>query len=83
LVVCTNGTTTPLVDFPEHPYACNDGNSTPYDMPTINSQFSCRSRNYWSSSVYDADNAWLVYFGDGNVTRYYRTSRLGYGRCVR
>lgn len=65
LVVCTNGTPTPLADYPNSPYYCGDGNSAPYASPTIDKQFSCHSDDYWSSSVYDEVYAWDVnfYFG--------------------
>jgi hypothetical protein len=82
LVVCTNGTQTPLQDNPKHPSFCGDGNSTPYNYPTIDTQFSCRSVDYWSSSVYDADDAWYVNFTVGTAHWNYRLNNT-YVRCVR
>ncbi len=94
LVVCTNGTPTPLEDYYElsqgygHPYYCGDGNGASYDTPTIDGQFSCQSTYYWSSSVSSAHDAnggattWLVSFGEGGA-------RIGsrmvyfYARCAR
>lgn len=82
LVVCTNGTPTPLADYPGTPYYCGDGNGAPYNMPTIDTQFSCQSRFYWSSSVYDEVNVWAVSFGVGSANWYNRTYD-NYVRCVR
>lgn len=82
LVVCTNGTATPLQDWPNHPYYCGDENSASFAIPTIDSQFSCRSYYYWSSSVYDGNNAWYVYFYYGDADWFFRTSSY-YVRCVR
>ncbi|MDO9066961.1 MAG: DUF1566 domain-containing protein [Deltaproteobacteria bacterium] len=82
LVVCTNGTTTPLADYPGTPYYCGDGNSAPYASPTIDMQFSCQSHYYWSSSVYGEDSAWTVHFFSGYADWYYRNYN-SYVRCVR
>ncbi len=85
LVVCTNGTPTPLVDYidgNQHPYYCGDGNSAPYDTPTIDMQFSCRSHVYWSSSTYDAGHAWFVSFLNGLASWHHRAYSI-YVRCVR
>ena len=87
LVVCTNGTQTPLLDYDlvnnaNHPYCCWDGNSVPYNSPTINTQFSCQPDAYWSSSVYDEGHAWNVVFLDGYAFWHNRTN-AGYVRCVR
>ena len=82
LVVCTNGTPTPLNDYPNYPWHCGDGNSAPYVTPTIDTQFSCKTTGYWSSSVSGEDLAWYTHFNDGNTYWYYRTY-LNYVRCVR
>ncbi len=81
LIVCTNGNG-PIVNFPSNPYACGDGNSSPYDNPTIDKLFSCKSYNYWSSSVYDENNAWNVNFTGGNADWHSRHHNF-YVRCVR
>ncbi len=65
LVVCTNGTPTPLADDYGTPSHCGDGNSTPYRKPTIDSSFVGRATSYWSATEYDAINAWEVNFGSG------------------
>ncbi|MCI5178254.1 MAG: DUF1566 domain-containing protein [Candidatus Electrothrix sp. AW3_4] len=38
LVVCTNGTPTPLADYPDEPYDCDNNNGS-YDVPTIDPSF--------------------------------------------
>lgn len=54
-----------------------------YD-PAIDPLFDCRSSGYWSSSTgaYYPDFAWVVYFDDGDVDGYYKTTG-NYVRCVR
>ncbi len=81
LIVCTNGNE-PIVNYPDNPNFCGDGNSGSYDMPTIHVQFSCRSSYYWSSSTYDADHSWMVYFANGNAVWGARGGSR-YVRCVR
>lgn len=83
LVVCSNGTPTPLQDYPSHPYNCEDGNETGYRSPTIDTQFSCQLDGYyWSSSVSGEDYAWLVHFGAGYAG--WSERLFGYQvRCVR
>lgn len=76
LVVCTNGTSTPLADYS----GCGESNT--YDSPTIDEQFSCQSIFYWSSSVYVEDYAWFVVFDVGYADWTSRTNG-GYARCVR
>ena len=39
LVVCTNNTPTPLMEYPAHPDSCRDGNDAYYDKPTIDRMF--------------------------------------------
>ncbi len=82
LVVCTNGTPTPLADYPDHPFFCGDGAILPYDSPTIDEQFLCDDRFYWSSSAYEEDSAWATLFRSGSTDPYGRTS-LFQVRCVR
>ncbi len=83
LVVCTNGTATPLADYPGHPNSCPDGNNTSYERPTINAQFSCQTGSYyWSSNVYDEDEAWIVFFYYGNSGGHLRENS-SFVRCVR
>ncbi len=66
LVVCTNGTPTPLVDYGEgNPNACDDGNSGLYDSPTIDSVFNSIAYNYWSADDASGVNKWQVNFGRG------------------
>lgn len=80
LVVCSNGTLTPLQDYG----SCQDGNNLPYDTPTIDGSFECSSDCFWSSSAYNQFNSWYVCFSNGfagswgrPVDDYFRV------RCVR
>ena len=80
LVVCSNGTLTPLQDYD----SCQDGNNLPYDTPTIDGSFECSSDCFWSSSAYNQFNSWYVCFSNGfagswgrPVDDYFRA------RCVR
>jgi hypothetical protein len=82
LVVCTNGTPTPLPDYPGHPNSCGDGNVALYTSPTINGQFSCQSAFYWSSSVYGEGSMWIVSFSVGS-TNYFPPAGSFPVRCVR
>lgn len=61
LVVCSDGTQTPLADYPTTPYHCDDDPWT----TTIDSSFVGRPTTYWSSTERDANNAWEVGFGNG------------------
>jgi len=92
LVVCTNGTPTPLQDWYDpdtgtygHPYYCGDGNNAPYESPTIDPSFQCESSYYWSAST-SASNpdggGWVVYFDDGIASWENEANRL-FVRCVR
>ncbi|MDU9048915.1 MAG: DUF1566 domain-containing protein [Candidatus Electrothrix sp. Rat3] len=65
LVVCSNGTPTPLADDYGTPSHCGDGNSAPYNKPTIDSSFVGQINSYWSSTEYNATAAWEVNFGSG------------------
>ena len=82
LVVCTNDTPTPLADYPNGPWDCGYGNSVPYAKPTIDSSFECRSTTYWTSSVYNALQAWHVGFGNGFAYWSYHAVQEAV-RCVR
>ncbi len=81
LVVCTNANG-PIVNNPDYPFYFGEGNSEPYDKPTINVQFSCRTTGYWSVSAYNTDGAWLVNFSIGIASWNYRVANL-YVRCIR
>jgi formylglycine-generating enzyme required for sulfatase activity len=88
LVVCTNGTPTPLLDYDHennanHPYYCGDGNSTPYNSPTIDSQFSCQPALYLSSSVLGQYDSWVVGFHNGGADWHLLARDDSYVRCVR
>ncbi len=72
LVRCSDGASTPLPDYT----LCG------YSNPTIDVQYLCKSDFYWSSSTYDADYAWYVYFYNGFAYWYNRPNN-GYVRCVR
>jgi Protein of unknown function (DUF1566) len=74
LVVCTNGTSTPLADNVN----CGSG----YDTPTIDPQFSCQVNDYWSSSSYDSARAWKVEFWSGRAVAATKTTGR-YVRCAR
>ena len=83
LVVCTNGTSTPLQDYPAHPYYCGDSNSSEYTIPTIDGSFQSHPWFYWSSSAANAAEAWALHFGvGGTMNESVRTAEL-YVRCVR
>jgi len=74
LVVCTDGTATPLADTAK----CGTG----YTMPTIDPQYSCQNDDYWSSSSYDSPRAWKVEFFSGRAI--FNTKTLSeYVRCMR
>jgi len=52
--------------------------------PSINALFDCGPDYYWSAtpSARNAEGAWVVYFGDGDVFLYDKTEGF-YARCVR
>ncbi|MDH3329267.1 MAG: DUF1566 domain-containing protein [Desulfobulbaceae bacterium] len=83
LVVCTNGTTTPLQDPPIHPNTCEDGNLAPYDSPTIDASFECKPTSYLTSTYENTigEGPWLISFFNGMAYDYYTSSH--YVRCVR
>ncbi len=82
LVVCTNGTSTPLVDKGAgHPYHCGDGNSKPYDKPTIDSSFSCKTSSYWTADNAGGSYSWSVSFYSGDAV-YSQDSTTYYVRCI-
>jgi hypothetical protein len=80
LIVCSNGNG-PIGNASTHPFSCADGNSAPYDSPTIDEQFMCSPHYHWSSSAFEG-GAWGVDFGNGYAGWGYRTVH-GYVRCVR
>ena len=83
LVVCSNGTSTPLQNYPDHPYFCGDGNSTAYNSPTIDDSFSCLPWYYWSDTTDNEAEAWALHFGVGGSRNWpIRTFELSV-RCVR
>jgi hypothetical protein len=95
LVVCTNGTPTPLSDPPDEPYGCgnnNGGNDGSYDVPTIDPSFECQPELYWSSTPKEVTDtsplaskelAWDVYFYYGYTTWDNPNTVHAYVRCVR
>ncbi len=95
LVVCTNGTPTPLADYPDKPYGCgnnNGGNDGAYDIPTIDPAFECHPELYWSSTPKEVTDtsplaskelAWDVYFYYGYATWDNPNTAHAYVRCVR
>ncbi len=56
LVVCTNGTQTPLEDFA----TCGEG----YRFPTIDPEFTCFMSRYWTDTA-EGDEFWTVNFYTG------------------
>jgi len=93
LVYCSNGKSTPLLDWDfdsgksdEQNYidaTCGGNGYAVYDTPTISPSFPEDNPGYfWSSSMYDADNAWEVDFGNG-YAHWYHLEGNGYVRCVR
>ncbi len=91
LVVCTNGTYTPLEDPPSNPNNCGDGNLLPYGIPTIDSLFSCESSNYfaldtyasWPSCYYSGPLG-AINFSNGSIGCLdYKYSDYAYVRCIR
>ncbi|RWX44235.1 hypothetical protein H206_02231 [Candidatus Electrothrix aarhusensis] len=95
LVVCTNGTPTPLADSPDEPYGCgnnNGGNDGSYDVPTIDPSFECQPEFYWSSTPKEVTDtsplaskelAWGVYFYYGYAAGKNPNTVHAYVRCVR
>ncbi|MCI5217793.1 MAG: DUF1566 domain-containing protein [Candidatus Electrothrix sp. LOE2] len=95
LVVCTNGTPTPLADSPDEPYGCgnnNGGNDGSYDIPTIDSSFECHPELYWSSTPKEVTDtsplaskelAWGVYFYYGYAAGKNPNTVHAYVRCIR
>ncbi|MCI5115487.1 MAG: DUF1566 domain-containing protein [Candidatus Electrothrix sp. AW1] len=88
LVVCTNGTPTPLAVYPDDssvPYSCGSHNSASYDRPTIDSSFVCKSEPYWSLSPYSKDTSYTltVDFDYGWSSRENPNTVHTYVRCVR
>lgn len=88
LVVCTNGTPTPLAVYPDDssvPYSCGSHNSASYDRPTIDSSFMCESEPYWSSSPYSKDTSYTltVDFDYGWSSRENPNTVHSYVRCIR
>lgn len=89
LVVCSNGTPTPLADFPttepwncgDDPYSLVDG----YKSPTIDDSFSCRNRLfdfYWTSTIKNSNYRFHVSFyrgGSGTGERNLKS----FVRCIR
>lgn len=73
LVLCTNGTSTPLPDYT----TCGGG----YDVPTIDPIFSCGEMVYWTSTL-DTVKAWGVNFFNG-YTNTEVTNGTFRSRCVR
>ncbi len=85
LVVCTNGTPTPLPDCHADGCVCGDQIDDPYkgfESPTIDKAFTCRPDNYWTSSPNPADDARRVNFERGGAAAYERSAEY-YVRCVR
>lgn len=82
LVVCSNGTPTPLDDYTisqTGTYSCGSG----YKSPTIDASFSSFSYIYWSSSAHTPGDAWYVNFQDGLARWPTINGRSYYVRCVR
>lgn len=82
LVYCSDGTTTPLVDIGSGtPNFCADGDISKFDIPTIDSSFSCQGA-YWTSTPYNANSAWYVSFflGESGWNDQIETYHV---RCVR
>ncbi|MCI5157265.1 MAG: DUF1566 domain-containing protein, partial [Candidatus Electrothrix sp. AUS1_2] len=95
LVVCTNGTPTPLADPPDEPYGCgsnNGGNDGSYDVPTIDPSFECQPEFYWSSTPKEVTDtsplaskelAWGVRFQYGHAAGKNPNTVHAYVRCIR
>ncbi|MEA3467238.1 MAG: right-handed parallel beta-helix repeat-containing protein [Thermodesulfobacteriota bacterium] len=73
LVVCTNGTATPLADGT----TCGTG----YWFPTIDPEFSCHNSRFWAATAEGSD-FWSVSFYTGSAEPVASTS-TGNVRCVR
>lgn len=83
LVVCNNGITIPLQDYPNDPYYCGGTTyDTSYARPTIDSVFQSSSKFYWSSSTYYDAYKWGVYFFSG-YTDWEHDTYENHVRCVR
>ena len=74
LVVCTNGTDTPLADET----TCGTG----YRFPTIDSEFSCFNSTYWTNTA-EAEIFWTVNFYTGQSDDIFSPTSTGNVRCVR
>lgn len=94
LVVCTNGTPTPLntyMDGPEitePPTTCDDGNDREYRSPPIDGIFECITDRYISKDVPDYSHdgcAWVVNFFNGYASHHiYILDPCEYlTRCIR
>ncbi len=83
LVMCSNGTPTPLNDYPTHPYSCSDSGLEPFDRPTIDPRFVCGFHGYWSSTRNDQNKAWTVSFVNGTSYDGDYIWLTKYVRCVR
>lgn len=88
LVVCSNGTSTPLQDketeSPFTTYSCGDWGT--YITPTIDPSFSVKTfvgHYHWSvTEAHQSYLAWSVEFGAGTCV-YEDKTWTGYARCVR
>jgi hypothetical protein len=71
LVVCTDGTPTPLDDCPNGVCVCGEkpayDPNKQYDSPTIDSAFSCRADIYWTSVINSDGRARRVDFTRGGA----------------
>ncbi|WLE95948.1 MAG: DUF1566 domain-containing protein [Candidatus Electrothrix communis] len=79
LVVCTDGTPTPLKDYPTQPFKC--GSEGSYESPTIDASFHADTDRYWTSyesSIYRI----AIDFNDGEAYVFYQPYSY-FTRCVR
>lgn len=76
LVVCSNGTSTPLDDY-------SDCGQTEYAKPTIDIVFSCTKESYRSATHETSGEYWIVDFDSGDTDIYPGGSGSYKVRCVR
>ncbi|CAK8713921.1 Major paralogous domain-containing protein [Candidatus Electrothrix aarhusensis] len=79
LVVCTDGTPTPLKDYPTQPFKC--GSEGSYESPTIDAAFHADTDRYWTS--YESSSYRIaIDFSDGEAYVFYQPYTY-LTRCVR
>ncbi len=84
LVVCSNGTPTPLKTWPNFPSSCGDGYySDNYNSPTISNTFSCSDPKPWGLFYWASDFKYMsIDFVDGTAIKSLEYD-ASFTRCIR